>query len=236
LKYFIFSDLHGNQYVIDSLKKALNYYKPETVVFLGDVFGYYYGYRKCIEFLNEISAICLMGNHDNYAMRILLGDFSLLPFVVSKYGNSYNKILDDRSFCLNYLIKLKKSYNTQCNGTKIFFTHGSITDPLEGRVYQNTSINLIDFRGNDIVFSGHTHHKFIRVIEGKLWVNVGSSGQPRDGQLPIFVLFNSQSGLIQFNNIQFNKDSLILELLNNDDFKLPHSSILNRLPPYESIK
>lgn len=233
MKYFIFSDLHGNQHVLNQLKKAVTYYQPDSILFLGDVFGYYYGFKACIEFLEEINSICIMGNHDLYAQKILNGDNNLLERVLDKYGNGYNKLFEERKFYLEYLNNLKSSHSVIVNNKRIFFVHGSTIDNLEGRIYPDTNLSIEDFKDHDIIFSGHTHHKCIKYVNGKLWVNVGSSGQPRDGQLPSFVIYNNENGSILFNSIELDWKLIKNDLIQHGDFGSQYSNILNRKPCYE---
>jgi putative phosphoesterase len=234
MKFLIFSDLHGNHHVLSSLKNAINYYRPNFILYLGDVFGYYYGFKDCIEFLKEINSICIMGNHDKYAQQILNGDKKLLNQVIEKYGSGYERLIEDHQYYLDYLNQLKTNHSVIANKARLFFVHGSIRDNLEGRIYPDTKLSIDDFDGYDIIFSGHTHHKCIKYVKGKLWVNVGSSGQPRDGQPPNFVVFDDETGTIIFNNIEFDKDLIRNDLIQNGDFKFGYSDILNRKPKYES--
>ena len=95
-------------------------------------------------------------------------------------------------------------------------------------------MSIDDFNGYDIIFSGHTHHKCIKYVNGKLWVNVGSSGQPRDGQLPSFVVYDNENGSILFNSIEFDTELINNDLIQNCDFRLGYSNVLKRKPKYES--
>jgi putative phosphoesterase len=234
MKYLIFSDLHGNQHVLNSLKNAIKYYKPDSILFLGDVFGYYYGFKHCIKFLKEIDSICIMGNHDLFAKQILNGDNKLLSQVLKKYGSGYNRLFEERQYYLDYLNHLKTNHSLTTNNIRIYFVHGSTRDNLEGRIYPDTSLSIEDFDGYDIIFSGHTHHKCIKYVNGKLWVNVGSSGQPRDGQLPNFVIYDTEKDLILFNSIEFDIELINNDLFQNGDFGLGYSNIFIRKPKYES--
>jgi len=234
MKYLIFSDLHGNQHVLNSLKNAVNYYKPDSILFLGDVFGYYYDFKPCIDFLREIDSICIMGNHDRYAQQILNGDNKLLNQVLEKYGSSYKSLFEKRQYYLDYLNHLKINHSVEVNNKRIHFVHGSTRDNLEGRIYPDTNLSIEDFYDYDIIFSGHTHHKCIKYVNGKLWVNVGSSGQPRDGQLPNFVIYDDENDSIVFNSIEFDIELIKNDLIQNGDFRFEYSNILNRKPKYEN--
>ena len=67
---------------------------------------------------------------------------------------------------------------------KIFMVHGSPNDHLKEYVYAKTPdptlLSMLNKAKADILILGHTHQPFVRRISGRLVVNVGSVGQPRD--------------------------------------------------------
>ena len=104
-------------------------------------------------------------------------------------------------------------------------------DNLNGRVYPDTLLDYSFFLDNDIVFCGHTHYRSIKIFNNKIMLNVGSIGQPRDGQQPCFVLFDSKINCITFNDIIINFQELIeVVKKNNDDNKPYFSKIIKELP------
>ena len=72
MRIAVFSDIHGYQY---SLKKFCEQVKTDhcdLIVFLGDVFGYYYGQHECLEMLSCMDGlVCLLGNHDQNFLDLL---------------------------------------------------------------------------------------------------------------------------------------------------------------------
>lgn len=49
MKIAICSDIHGNQYALNNFFKDIETQKIDKVLFLGDVFGYYYGQKECLQ-------------------------------------------------------------------------------------------------------------------------------------------------------------------------------------------
>jgi len=74
---------------------------------------------------------------------------------------------------------------TIIDGRRIYAVHAAPSDPLfkylppdtpEAQLHQEAAL-----ADADIILMGHTHKPFLMEVDGKLLVNVGSVGQPRDG-------------------------------------------------------
>lgn len=71
MKIAICSDIHGNQYALNNFFKDIETQKIDKVLFLGDVFGYYYGQKECLQKLMECNKVyCIKGNHDQYFLDL----------------------------------------------------------------------------------------------------------------------------------------------------------------------
>jgi predicted phosphodiesterase len=77
-------------------------------------------------------------------------------------------------------------------GRTLLLVHGSPTEPLDGYVYPDTDLAPFADVPYDAVVMGHTHRPFVRSCGGKVFVNAGSIGLPRDrGDLAAFALYDS---------------------------------------------
>ena len=87
------TDVHGNGYAFKCFLQQQNQVNPDLIVFGGDVFGYYY---DCNEILNLMRLDgrfkCILGNHDQMFLKLLSGEIDE-KYLVSKYGNSYKKMV-----------------------------------------------------------------------------------------------------------------------------------------------
>jgi diadenosine tetraphosphatase ApaH/serine/threonine PP2A family protein phosphatase len=67
---------------------------------------------------------------------------------------------------------------------RVYVVHGSPRDPLKGFISRDQPnrelAGIIEGVGADVVVFGHTHVPMKRMVMGKLIVNPGSVGQPRD--------------------------------------------------------
>jgi predicted phosphodiesterase len=68
---------------------------------------------------------------------------------------------------------------------RVFVTHAAPSNHLFKYLTPETPDEEIaeelGIGGADIVIVGHSHRPFVRGVKGRLLVNVGSVGQPRDG-------------------------------------------------------
>lgn len=231
MKILVFSDLHGNAFVLKSLESAISFFKPDKIFFLGDVFGYFYDYIICINFLKKHNVVCLMGNHDFWASQIINGNNDHVESLVVKYGSGYQNLDILKDDYLSYLSPLnlihKDNLETNLN---YGFVHGTLNNPLFGRIYPNSTLLHDNFENFNFLFCGHTHHRSIRFFENKVLINVGSLGQPRDGLAPTFVIYDSILNSLNFFDVQYPiEDLLKVCFANNDQNKVYVNSIVQKV-------
>lgn len=219
MKILFFSDAHGNQYTVEKLIDQINEKKPDTVIFGGDIFGYYYGQTEILSLLRKLECVCLLGNHDRYFLDLMEGKIDE-DYLVGRYGSTYHHIVErisdqDKKF----IYSLKSRYDIKTDGLHLVFVHGSLDDPLNGRVYPDTKIESIDsYAGIDYVFMGHTHHKLTLQLEnGTMLLNPGSIGQQRDGKGCTYGIFDTRSRIWEIYEIAFTKDNLAAEILEHNE-------------------
>jgi putative phosphoesterase len=228
MRILVFSDLHGNSLVLNDLQSAIYFFKPDRILFLGDVFGYFYDFKEVIEFLKFNNVDCILGNHDENVIKILRGETNRLNILINKYGNGYSQIFKNIDLYNEYLFTKPTFINLMFNERKILFVHGSPDNHLNGRIYKDTKLNRSNFDEFDLVFCGHTHHRLVRIIGNKVVVNVGSAGQPRDGLNPCFVLYDLEHDSLMYYDLIFDRDILKKQMFVNLDFEKPYFQTLNR--------
>lgn len=217
MKIVFFSDIHGNNYVVEPFMEMLKNLKVDKIIFCGDVFGYYYGQNYIIEELKKMKLLsCIKGNHDVNFLNVLK-DKSLELDLIKKYGNSYLDIgekisLDNKNFIESLPTKLLLEYK----GKKIMVTHGTPNDLLNGRLYPKDDIKEENFSGFDYIILGHTHFKMLKSSGKTTIINPGSIGQQRDGHGFGFVVLSLPDGKLDFHNISFDIEKLEKEIKIND--------------------
>ena len=201
MKYGFLSDCHGN---IQGLKRAYDVlvsYGAKKFICLGDVVGYGANSAECIEFLESRFDIVLAGNHDH----------ALIEKCSMAHYQSYaiESLILTRSQLkkshIDYLMQLPLEKTFEENGLRVHLTHAHPKDPENWCYYPEDPEFSIVNEGEDLVglcFYGHTHQakfcvssqsgemetpeNFVPHSVGDksgetLVINVGSCGQPRDG-------------------------------------------------------
>ena len=196
MKYFIFSDIHGNLEALAGVLQQINDFLPDKIICLGDVVGYGPNPNECIQQVSQKADLTIMGNHDH----------AVLGLTEITYFNQYAKtaILWTKQVVTEENLAILRSYPFRESMGNILFVHSTPLHPerwdyifnlLEGRYY-------LQHLQEQVCFIGHSHQPLffeqdekghvaydrkpefsLTVRNGcKYIVNVGSVGQPRDGK------------------------------------------------------
>ncbi len=237
MKIVFFSDIHGNQYAFRAFQQEMALLKPDKVVFLGDVFGYYYGQEEILRKLKDSGYICLLGNHDRYFLELLEGKRDLSQ-LVHRYGSSYERCLSTiQADSVDFLKTLPDRWEETIDGLSLAAFHGSPEDPVHGRVYPDTPLEPARaYEAYDLVFLGHTHHKMRRQAGNALVINPGSLGQQRDGKGCSYAILDTQTGAVDIHVVEYPLELLSREIQEKDGGDPKLLNVLYRTPDYRAKK
>lgn len=221
------SDAHGNKYAVKQFLNDVEKQQVDKIIYGGDFFGYYYYPEEIITEFRNRNIECIMGNHDRMFLDILEGKSDDLA-LSAKYGNTYLEIQDRISKeNVEFLYSLKKTYTLEIDSLKMLFVHGSVDDPLNGRVYPDTEIiNEQLYIPWDYIFMGHTHHKMERQVGSCHIVNPGSIGQARDGKGNSYLIFDTQKQKVEWRIFSYDYEMLLKDIEKNEQGNL---LMINRL-------
>lgn len=193
MRYILISDIHGNLEALQAVLSFVAKLEPFQLYCLGDVVGYGADPKECLEILRDDSNLILAGNHDLAVAGVIPSeDFNPMAQTAVKWTrDALTK--DDISTLANLpLVYIDGDY---C------FAHSSPLNPMEfGYVRTLEDVaNVLSSIGQRFCFVGHTHlpvlvrmdekkgkleivhDKRIKIVDGfRYFVNVGSTGQPRD--------------------------------------------------------
>lgn len=187
MRIAIISDIHAN---LEALTKALSVIddqKPDEIICLGDVVGYGPDPNQCIDMVRKCSSIVLMGNHD-YAVTHTEATENFNPIAKEAVFWTREQISEDN---LNFLSLLPYTHKVD----DIYFVHSTPQEPEEWHYVftWNDAMTQFDHFEEKVCFIGHSHvpqiyysdtsttMSFSLSKETKYLINVGSIGQPRDG-------------------------------------------------------
>jgi predicted phosphodiesterase len=184
MRIAVLSDIHSN---LQALNKALSFIEGAEVneiYCLGDIVGYGGNPNECVELIRRRAVKVVMGNHDVAAVNPKKADYFTKPGKIAAQWT--NEVLSKEN--LDYLAGLPLIDNTP----RCTLVHAGPSSPESWEYVLSIPIAEKQFSHftTDICFIGHSH---IPAICGedlatfsfktgqRFLINVGSLGQPRDG-------------------------------------------------------
>lgn len=200
MRYLVIADIHGNlEALISVLNKATGSYSE--VLCLGDSVDYGPDSIACINVLRNLTCHkrIISGNHDASL-------FGYCRPSVTSHGAVSRKLTEsqlERNFiALHFLRYLVPSETFEDFGNKIMLLHGSIDDFYWGNL-NNFDSSRFHLYG-DVNFLAHTHIPSKLESRGKLFINPGSVGQPRDGNNSAsYCIFDSEKLTFDFHRAEY---------------------------------
>jgi putative phosphoesterase len=185
MRVAILSDIHSNPFALRAVLTDIRGQKPDLILCVGDIFGYYPWAQQTFELLQPFGPRTVLGNHD----RLVLETLGLAPENASRQRPSYHEAarlngVQLSSDAREWLNHLPTSLTIEIGSWHIRLVHGTPENLLEGRFYpDDTSRPSWLPATNEILVFGHTHYPIVRRMDsGGFLLNPGSVGQPRDGQ------------------------------------------------------
>ncbi|MGI9038199.1 MAG: metallophosphoesterase family protein [Gemmatimonadota bacterium] len=184
MKVALLGDIHGN---LPALRAVLDEAREEGIERLlvtGDIVGYYFWPRACLEALSAWQAEIVRGNHEDM-LREAQADPRRADAIREKFGSGIDIALHELDEDQLRLIDAwPRTLPARVAGRSLLVCHGSPEDTNE-YVYPDASPDQLArmvVPGATVVAFGHTHHPMVRELEGCTLANPGSVGQPRNRQ------------------------------------------------------
>lgn len=215
MRWGIFSDIHANLEAWVAVKACLNKERIDRYLCLGDIVGYGADPRKCIAEIKKLNPLTVAGNHD-WASINLLDAAYFNPAAQEALTWTANHIAEqDKQF----LKGLKLVHQEE----ELTLVHGSLHRPEQFKYVKDVASAKEAFRflSTRICFVGHSHSPVIFIKKGENYrftleakleindyssyiVNVGSVGQPRDGDpRAAYVVYDSESQQLQIKRVRY---------------------------------
>jgi len=194
---------------MEALQKVFEYIdqeKIDRILCLGDVVGYGPNPNECVEIIRERCDVVLMGNHDYAAIGLAnieyFNDYAKASvfWTTSELTKENQKFLADLAF----------SYEED----NFMLVHASPSQPAHWHYILSPDMADLemDYFNQPICFIGHSHVPVIYARNGihittplkletkaqKYIINVGSVGQPRDGEpKTCFVVYDTETEVVE---------------------------------------
>jgi diadenosine tetraphosphatase ApaH/serine/threonine PP2A family protein phosphatase len=225
----ILSDIHGNVAALKAVLEDIKARNADEVICLGDVVGYGPNPQECLNIARNFD-ISILGNHEEAVLfRAGSKDFRVKAEMAIAWTKKQLFDVDETAAeeNLRYLHSLQETYE---QGDELY-VHGSPRSPLRDYVYpkdirNHKKMDEIFQSVKQFCFCGHTHlpgvfredYVFVHpedlpmsiYLTGaeRVMVNVGSVGQPRDGDArACYVTFDGAA--VVFRRVEYDVDDTI---------------------------
>ena len=221
MRIAIISDIHGNYEALFSVHKDIEKSEVDKIICLGDFIGYGPQPEEVSQFLIENNIPCVLGNHENGIIhRDALINFTEDAMISIEITRN---LISDKT--LQYIADLP----TNIIIDDMLFVHGAPPDSINtyfDRLSDDELNEIFDDLEQRFAFIGHTHDPlcchydgnaidFIMLRQGinqmdskvKNIINVGSVGQPRDGNSDAkYVIFDDTEFTVDLRFVKYNID------------------------------
>lgn len=231
-RYAIISDIHSNIEALDAVLRHISTQRVDSIVCLGDVVGYNAAPTECIRRIRSLGCKVVKGNHDHYCSHpdVDLDDFQ--PNAASVIEWTRRNISDeDTQWLHNLPLTLKYMGFT--------IVHSTLDSPENFRyVFDNQDAqDSFLSQKTRVCFHGHTHVPCIffhppgktspkdivkyhatngHLDPGNYFINVGSVGQPRDGDwrscYAILTVHSLTDIDVEFHRVEYDVDAAVARI------------------------
>lgn len=235
MRLAVFGDIHGN---IEALKVAYNEalrHSPDRLFHLGDLGGYAPFVNEVVDFLIEHEIEGVQGNYDEAVAfdkehcgckyeDPLQAEMATLGFNWTKAHTSEKS--------KQYMKSLPFEIRLDVDGKKVAIFHAT---PKKNNLYwyeereDKFFKEMSDKIDADLLIYGHTHRPYRKDLFGKVFINAGSVGRPKDGDNRTCV------AIVDISKDRVNTDFVRLSY---DIEKVASAIVTSGLPPYfaETLK
>jgi diadenosine tetraphosphatase ApaH/serine/threonine PP2A family protein phosphatase len=214
-KYAVLGDIHGNIEALEAVLERSAQLGVTAYASVGDLVGYNACPGECVDRIAALKTACVLGNHDYYCSNEeALRD--LHPLAASVVEWTRHVLTDSQK---DYLRKLRQK--RLVDGFTL--VHSTLDAPERwGYVFDELQAEAhFAYQTSAVCFHGHTHVPVVfqkttdRTIRlppetispsfgHKLFINVGSVGQPRDGDpRACFVTYEVETKTVEFHRVGY---------------------------------
>jgi predicted phosphodiesterase len=215
MRYGIFSDVHSNLEALNAVIQAFQKEDMDKYLCVGDVVGYGANPKECISLVRKLAEASVAGNHDWACVDLFsVDDFN--PAAKDAVLWTRNMLDETDRYFLSSLEPIYKN-DTFC------LVHGSLSHPEDFDYIMDAyaAAQTFSLMKNQICFIGHSHVAGVFIDSGnsisypevdrvdikeknKYIVNVGSVGQPRDGNPDsAYCIYDSDKKQIQIKRVAY---------------------------------
>ena len=214
MRFAVFGDIHANLEALRAVLADAEGRKCTHYVCLGDVVGYNANPHECVQIVRDLGCPVVKGNHDEQASaEVIQENFNPLAEEAINWTRDH-LTADDKA----WLRELR--FVRQVRDFTI--VHATLDTPHKwGYVFnQLDAAASFSYQHTNLCFYGHTHapRAYVKdaVVKGlplqrlivesnkKYFINVGSVGQPRDGDWHAsYCIYSPSDRLVELRRIEY---------------------------------
>lgn len=210
MRLLVLSDVHSNLTALERVLDDAGSF--DVLVCAGDIVGYGPDPGDCVERLRGLDVRSVSGNHD---LSVTAGERPISHFnVYAAAAVEINRRLLNHAQ-LRWLEGLPKGLEFDIEGKKVSVFHGSPDRPIWEYVFPSEAElragEFFEATGAYLLILGHTHVPFVHRLDGRVLMNPGSVGQPRDGNPKAsYMLVDVADGGIEvtYRRVEYDIDSV----------------------------
>lgn len=201
----LLSDVHSNLHALRAVLEDVDETAPDVIGFLGDAVGYNAYPQACVELLEQRCEVAVLGNHDKAVLRG--GEEWFNPSARAGVEHSRKQLDADGTAFLESMVE-------QTNFHGVHLVHGSPRGPTTEYVFPDAPQEMLEkiahhpaVERTGLLAMGHTHMPFVHEVGETTLVNVGSVGQPRDGDpRACWALVDPEAPEIELRRVEYDID------------------------------
>ena len=214
MKYAILGDIHANLEALETVMADAEENKCTHYLSIGDIIGYNSNPVECLETIRGLNCPVVKGNHDFYGSN----DDDLVgfhPIAAEVIGWTRRQLSDEQRQWLKDLPYFRRVET-------FTIVHSTLDNPDRwGYVLDRYDADAnFNYQTTSVCFYGHTHipiafekgdeirsglYSKIKIKMGrKYFINVGSVGQPRDGDpRAAYVIYDMDNNVIELRRLDY---------------------------------
>jgi putative phosphoesterase len=237
MRILVLADIHGNWPALQAVAAEPH----DLCICLGDLVDYGLEPVPCIQWVRKHARYVVRGNHDHAVAQ----DVPAVGQTGFKYLSSVTRPLTKKMVSAEdrkYLAGMPVTLEVTIEDLRYFLVHGTPRDPLEEYAFADPEFwaRRLDRVDAEIVCVGHTHMPFLLEVDGKLLINPGSVGLPRDGDprasyavvegrkvehKRVEYAYDAAVALIQMSELPDQAKKMMLETYTAGEFKGPKTGL-----------
>ena len=199
MKIAVIADIHSNQEALEAVLKEIENEKADKIYCLGDIVGYGPSPNECIDLVKGVTDKVVVGNHDSAVINQT--DMMLFNSYARESTEWTRRMISDENY--EYLLNLPLKISEH----DMLFVHSTPLIPEDWNyiLTQHSAEKHFNYFTESVCFIGHSHRpEMFRSVDNRLIVNVGSVGQPRDGNPKAsFVIWNTEESEYELKRVEY---------------------------------